>query len=60
MTFADKVISFYKALEFSGSLPRGISIMNPFKENPHIIPVISQFYYRFYNDEKPRTYHTRD
>lgn len=54
MTFADKVISFYKGLEFSGTLPDGISIMNPFKENPQIIPVISEFYNRFYNDEKPR------
>jgi hypothetical protein len=54
MTFGDKVISFYKGLEFTGSLPQGISIMNPFQENPQIIPVISQFYSRFYNDEKPR------
>ena len=54
MTFADKVISFYSGLEFSGSLPTGISIMNPFKENPQIIPVISEFYGRFYNDEKSR------
>jgi hypothetical protein len=54
MTFADKVISFYKGLEFAESLPEGISIMNPFKENPQIIPVISQFYNRFYNDEKSR------
>ena len=54
MTFADKVISFYKGLEFNGSLPEGISIMNPFKDNPQIIPVISQFYGRFYNDERTR------
>jgi hypothetical protein len=54
MTFAAKVISFYKDLEFNGSLPEGISIMNPFKENPQIIPVISKFYGRFYNDEETR------
>jgi hypothetical protein len=54
MTFADKIISFYKGLEFTGTLPMGISIMNPFKENPRIIPVISQFYSRFYNDENYR------
>ena len=54
MTFADKVISFYKGLEFRGALPDGISIMNPFKENPQIIQVISEFYSRFYNDEKSR------
>jgi hypothetical protein len=54
MTFAEKVISFYKGLEFKGPLPKGISIMNPFKENLQIIPVITQFYGRFYNDEKTR------
>jgi hypothetical protein len=54
MTFAAKVISFYKHLEFNGSLPEGISIMNPFKENPQIIPVISKFYGRFYDDEETR------
>jgi hypothetical protein len=49
-TFAEKVVSFYKALEFTGSLPPGISIMNPFRDNPEIIHIISQFYRRFYND----------
>ena len=28
--------------------------MNPFIENPEIIPVISQFYHKFYNDFNPR------
>lgn len=54
MTFADKIISFYKELEYKGSLPPGISIMNPFRENPLIIPVISRFYSMFYNDDYPR------
>lgn len=54
MTFADKVISFFKELDFNGSLPHGISIMNPYRENPEIIPVISQFYTRFYNDNLHR------
>lgn len=54
MTFAEKIISFYKNLEFTGSLPDGVSIMNPFRDNPLIVPVISQFYSRFYNDEMKR------
>jgi hypothetical protein len=52
--FADKVISFFKELEYRGSLPPGISIMNPFRDNPEIIPVISQFYTKFYSDNNPR------
>ena len=43
-SFAEQVISFCDELEYKGSLPEGISIMNPFKNNPEIIPAISQFY----------------
>lgn len=52
--FADKVIQFYNELEYKGSVPEGISIMNPFRDNPDIIPVISQFYRKFYNDSNQR------
>jgi Domain of unknown function (DUF4918) len=54
MTFAEKVISFFKELEYKGSLPGGISVMNPFRENTQIIRLISDFYTRFYNDNNPR------
>lgn len=53
-TFATKVIDFYSTLEFNGTLPSGISIMNPFKENSEIIPVITKFYGKFYNDNYQR------
>ena len=52
--FAEKIISFYAGLKYSGTLPSGISIMNPFVENPEIIPVITQFYHKFYNDFNTR------
>lgn len=48
--FAEEVIQFYKKLEFKGSLPDGIAIMNPFRENSGIIPVITRFYNKYYND----------
>jgi hypothetical protein len=53
-TFAEKVISFCERLEYKGSLPSGISVMNPFRNNPDVINAIIQFYSRFYNDNKPR------
>ena len=53
-TFADKVIEFNKNLHFTGVLPAGISIMNPFREDEKIIPVSSEFYHKFYNDSNPR------
>jgi hypothetical protein len=53
-TFAEKCVGFYRSLEFNGTLPPGISIMNPFRENPWLLPVISQFYQKFYNDYNSR------
>jgi hypothetical protein len=53
-TFAAKVISFCEKLEYNGALPSGISIMNPFRNNPEIFSVVSQFYFKFYNDNNLR------
>jgi len=53
-TFADRVIEFNGNLEFSGLLPKGIRIMNPFRENAQIMPLSSAFYRKFYNDNQAR------
>jgi hypothetical protein len=53
-SFAEKIITFNRELEFSGSLPVGISIMNPFRENPETLSVMSAFYRKYYSDNKPR------
>jgi len=52
--FSDKVIKYLNGLEFNGELPRGISIMNPYRDNPGILPVVSLFYHKFYNDQSKR------
>ena len=52
--FGERVIQFFRELEYIGSLPDGISIMNPFRDNPDIIPLISLFYSKYYNDNNPR------
>ena len=53
-TFADKVIQFNKNLHFTGNLPPGISILNPFREDENIIPVSSAFYQKYYHDQNSR------
>jgi hypothetical protein len=53
-TFAEKIISFNKNIAFKGLLPKGISIMNPFKENPEAMLISSEFYKKFYNDHTRR------
>jgi len=53
-TFAGKIISFCKELDYTGPLPPGIKIMNPFRNNPEVLPAIEQFYNRYYSDNKKR------
>lgn len=53
-TFADKIIAFNEQVEFTGSLPEGIRIMNPFKENPEVLALSGAFYKKFYNDNQQR------
>ena len=53
-TFADKIIAFNTEINFTGILPAGISMMNPFKENENILPLSSQFYRKYYNDTRSR------
>lgn len=52
--WAERIISFNKNLEYKGSLPEGIRIMNPFKESPLAVAASSEFYRKYYSDNKPR------
>lgn len=53
-TFADHVIAFNQSLYFTGPLPEGIRILNPFKENEETLSVSSAFYQKYYADNHPR------
>lgn len=53
-TFADKVIDFNCNLNYTGELPEGFQVINPYLENPETMVVMSQFYYKYYNDFKQR------
>jgi len=54
MTFAEKIIQFNNSLDFKGTLPEGIRIMNPFKESPEANAIAEQFYHKYYNDHNQR------
>lgn len=54
MKFSEKVIMFNRALEFTGLLPPGIRILNPFIESPEAMDKSSRFYRLFYNDNQKR------
>lgn len=53
-TFATRVIDFNRSLDLNIELPSGIRVMNPFRENPQALEVSSQFYKKFYNDNRTR------
>lgn len=55
-TFGEKVVAFNKKLKFSGNLPEGFEVMNPFFDNPETIKVMSKFYQKFYNDYHQRKF----
>jgi hypothetical protein len=54
ISFADKIITFCRDLEYKEVLPDGVSIMNPFRNDPGVLIAVSAFYRKFYNDSRER------
>jgi hypothetical protein len=55
MTFAEKVIRFNKNLHYTGDpLPKGIRIMNPFRESEVAMSIVETFYKKYYSDHRQR------
>jgi hypothetical protein len=54
MTFAGKVIEFNNNLAFKGTLPTGVRVMNPFRENPVVNELAAGFYTKYFSDNKVR------
>lgn len=53
-TFAEKIVQFNNSLHYTGKLPAGIRIMNPFREQPGVPAIMEQFYKKFYSDHHQR------
>lgn len=53
MTFAEKVLEFYRSLRLSDPLPRGIDVMNPYQDQA-CMAACTTFYKRYYNDTAKR------
>lgn len=54
--FADKVIDFNRNLHYSGELPDGFQVMNPYLDNPETLEVMQLFYQKYYNDKNQRKF----
>lgn len=55
-TFGEKVITLNQSLEFTGKLPEGFKVLNPFRDNPETMEIIKTFYHTYYNDTKERKF----
>ena len=54
--FGDKVIDFNRNLNFSGALPEGFQVLNPYIDNPETMEVMKQFYHKYYSDSAQRKF----
>ena len=55
-TIGEKVVAFNKKLKYSGNLPEGFDVLNPFFDNPETLTVMTEFYKKFYNDDVQRKF----
>lgn len=55
-TFADKIITFNEKLAYTGKLPAGFQVINPYLDNPETLAVMKQFYRKYYNDSNTRKF----
>lgn len=54
--FAERVIDFNRKLKYSGKLPEGFQVLNPYMDNPETMDVMQKFYAKFYNDNNQRKF----
>lgn len=52
-TFADRVLRFFRKVNYKGELPEGIEIMNPYKDQD-VMVFVQQFYHKYYDDNNKR------
>ncbi len=55
-SFGDKVIEFNQQLSYTGELPSGFQVLNPYLNNSETIRVMKQFYHKFYSDSNSRKF----
>jgi hypothetical protein len=53
MTFADRVLVFYKELALPTRLPKGVAVLNPYQDNI-AFDLCDQFYRKYYSDNHER------
>ena len=47
LSIGQRIIAFNKGLQYTGSLPEGFAVLNPYLHNPETLEVMTAFYNRF-------------
>ncbi len=55
MTYAEKILAFYKALPAPSGLPKEVGVLNPFQQE-EVWRIVEQFYQKYYTQGKQRTF----
>ncbi|UKB84569.1 SMUG2 DNA glycosylase family protein [Chryseobacterium sp. MEBOG06] len=50
------VIEFNENLSYTGELPEGFEVLNPYLDNPETMEVMQKFYHKYYNDSCKRRF----
>jgi hypothetical protein len=53
MTFAQRILTFYKQLSITGKLPKGVEVLNPYQDDK-AFELCKQFYTKYYDDQNKR------
>jgi hypothetical protein len=56
ITLAERIITFNRQLHYTGSLPKGFNVLNPYMDNPETMQVMAAFYQQYYNDSRQRKF----
>lgn len=54
--FGNRVIGFNQSLRYTGELPEGFRVMNPYHDNPETMDVMTAFYQNYYQDNNQRKF----
>jgi hypothetical protein len=53
MTFADRILVFYRQLKIKNRLPKGVEVLNPYQDDK-AFALCTQFYKKYYDDNYQR------
>ncbi len=55
-TFGERVVRYNAELNYTGPLPDGFRVLNPFMDNPETMEVMKAFYQKYYHDRHKRKF----